>query len=707
MSNYPWLAEKKEQARMSKQQSVGTPSSPRAGLTENDFAFTGRGNPNDVAIVTRDGRTIHNGELMIGHGSGKVVTDATTSRELLSNPVISGRVADEKKGLSTGGYVDNAKKTVTNLKNIGRGTSTEGVSSPSTDVNLPSRDYSTNRSQQDLSLPNFSEGKDVSISNTTAMPERKETTTTTPITTGAQTTEAVPEKASSVIDADRLRLKGISAMENILETGVTSGTVAGQKQLSDLKSTQDVERQVMKQEAAQAGLSEDVAAGRLARLRGEHEGQLAETEAAIGIEQMGAQERAAQSLAQEGTIQANIDIARDVQGLNEKQFDEYVRQFDVGSDQWNKAFDENRKYNWAQFEESKFQFDVGSAQWEKAHQDQLDQWKASFDEQRRQFDTGSEQWLATFKEERRRYDADDDRWWASFDEQRHQFDVGSEQWLASFKEQGRQFDVGSEQWNKVHNLQVKEFQKGLELDKFSIEQWKDNVSYRDKAYLDTRSDAEARLEMERDVHEKNMDVVDLQIDAAKADEVSKRYWEGSERAFNYVSTHLDGYNEKTGELSWDAQNEMLKWAQTKYPGFQGSNYASADQYKAENPESYNSFLNWAKSEWKAAADGRLINPYDKMLYDVRTSEELGADAKNVIENVLTSPEALASIAGVEYNTDTGQIEIKTTLEEEGEQQVTYSTIKKKSKAVPDADKAEAVGPSNKSSARDRADYVPE
>ena len=144
----------------------------------------------------------------------------------------------------------------------------------------------------------------------------------------------------------------------------------------------------MKQEQAQAGVGSDQASGQLARLTGQQQGQLAETESAIGIEQLQAQERAAGTLAAEGKVQSDIDLARGAQGLNEKQFGEYVRQFEVGSDQWTKAFDENRDYKWQAFDEQKREFDVNSDQWAQAHEAQQDQWAKQFEEQRAQFDVG-------------------------------------------------------------------------------------------------------------------------------------------------------------------------------------------------------------------------------------------------------------------------------------------------------------------------------
>jgi hypothetical protein len=80
------------------------------------------------------------------------------------------------------------------------------------------------------------------------------------------------------------------------------------------------------------------------------------------------------------------------------------------------------------------------------------------------------------------------------------------------------------------------------MDKHTVDVWRDNVSFRDKAYLDGRKDIDLKQEMERDVHEKNMEVIDLQIDNTIANQESENYWRGSERIFNYVSTHLNGYN---------------------------------------------------------------------------------------------------------------------------------------------------------------------
>jgi hypothetical protein len=476
----------------------------------------------------------------------------------------------------------------------------------------------------------------------------------------------------------------------------------------------------MKQEIAQRGLTGSGAMGALARQRAEHEGQTADVTGQIAVEGMQAKERAAGTLAGEGLREKQFEegirqfsVGSDQwnksfeesrrqfevgseqwnesfseqrrqydKNFNEqrrqfqvgsaqwdKSFEEQIRQYDnnfneqrrqfsVGSDQWNESFNEQRRLNNRAFYEQQRQFDVGSEQWEKSHEAQLNQWQKSFDEQRRQFEVGSEQWDKSFKEERRRYDNEDKRWWTSFDEQRRQFEVGSEQWTKSFNEQQRQFDVGTDQWEQVQDLRVKDFQRQLDMDKHTVNVWKDNVSYRDKAYYDARKDVNLQQEMERDKHEKDMKLIDLQINNVESSQQAKNYWDGSERVYNYVSTHLDGFNEKTGEFSPDAEAEMFNWYKNKYPD--ATTFSSIDGFKnGAYKKPYEDFKKWAASEWKAATDNRLTNPYDKMLYDVNSSTELDDDAKKVIKDVLSSPDALASIAGVTYNKETGQVEVKT------------------------------------------------
>jgi hypothetical protein len=220
----------------------------------------------------------------------------------------------------------------------------------------------------------------------------------------------------------------------------------------------------------------------------------------------------------------------------------------------------------------------------------------------------------------------------------------------------RQFDVGSDQWTLAQSLREKEFARNLDMDKHSIDVWKDNINHRDRAYLDSRSDTEQRLEMERAVHEKNMEVTDLGIDAAENNAQSKKYWESSERMFNYATTHIDGFNEETGEFSWDAEQEMLKWFKDKYPGSPADKYETGADYKEGDPEFYKSFKQWAASEWKAATDGRLTNPYDKMAYDVDSSD-LDDASKKIIKDMLSSPEYLAGIAGIEWDKDKKEIKV--------------------------------------------------
>ncbi len=686
MSQYPWLKEKKMQAMMNKKKKSPGYMSPHAGANR-DILYTGNGNPKDVAETAPNGQPIHKGELKFNSpGNGDVITDAVSSRELMSNPVIAGRIGNQpgfrcggymsKKGYARGGFAEEPTMTRANEPIVG------GLPEP---VVALGEDAPTQARLQDIQR-----GTPVTDVKSTGV---------TPNITAPNTNTPAP----TTINADMLRKKGLSSIESILSKGSVPGNVAGQKQLSDLKSTQDVERQVLKQEQAQKGVGADQAGGQLARLTGSQQGQLTETEAGIGIEKLRAQERAAGTLASEGQVQSAIDISRSVQGLNEAQFGEFIRQFDTGTDQWNtafeerrrqfdvgseqwqnsfdeqrsqydknfqenvrqfdtgsdqwdQAFNENRDFKWQSFDEQKRQFEVGSEQWEKANQQQQDQWKSSFDEQRRQHGVGTQQWNKSFDEERRRYDNEDNRWWASFNEQRAQFETGAEQWQQSFDQQKHQFDTGSDQWNKVHDLQVKEFAQQVDMNKHTVDVWKNNVDHRDKAYLDSRSDSEQRLEMERAVHEKNMEVLDFQINASENNAISQKYWENSERMYNYAATHLDGYNEKTKEFNWDAEQEMFKWLKAKYPNSPADKYGTPADYKEGNPAMYKTFKQWAAGEWKAATDGRLTNPYDKMLYDVDSSD-LDSKAKKSIKKILTSPEALAGIAGIEYDSKTKTIKI--------------------------------------------------
>jgi hypothetical protein len=608
--NFPWLAERKHQAVRERKKKSSKRIPSHAGY-RSDIEFTGYGNPSDIAQITPSG-PIHKNELIFnGPGNGSVVADATATNELLSNPVIGGRGFKcggySKSGYQTGAYVDSGYQA---------GGVAPNIQAPNTNVPV------------------------------------------------APTIDRVGT------DPQKIREKGIRGIEDIYERGSIAGRAAGQKQLSDIKSRQDVEQQVLKQEIAQRGTDPTQAAGQLARLRGQQEGALAETQAQIGIEEMQARERAAGQLTAEGAIQADIEMAG-------KQFEEFVRQFEVGSDQWDDAFKERRRQfevgseqwnrsfenqrdiEWQRLEEQKHQFDVGSEQWERARMDQMDQWSQSFQEQRRQFDVGTHQWTQSFQEERRRYDTEDDRWWASFDEQRRQFGVGAEQWTQAFDLQQRQFSEGTAQWNRVQEMREREFQRGLDMDKHSIDVWKDNIAHRDRAYVDNLNTTQARLEMERAAHEKNMKVIDLQIDAAEDSEKSRRYWEGSEMMYNYATTHLDGFNEETGEFTADAEAQMFKWFKTKYPDSNMDQYESPKAYEEGQGDKgfYRRFKLWAASEWKAASDNRLTNPYDKMLYEANSSEYLDDEAKGIIKKFLTSKEGLAGIVGIYVEPETKKVVI--------------------------------------------------
>ena len=761
--NYPWLRDRKMQAKIAKGREQQVPGEAlHAGLNRNLLfginnpnsiaTFTGQGNPNSISMVTNDGSPIHKGELMFGGpGNGKVITDAISSRELMSNPVMANRIdgiypagmkcGGYKKGYQEGGYTNEPPPlTEEEMKRLGITKDTQV--SPVTNFN--NANTQTNYVSPKQNMPSV-------------------TPTTTPSNLSPdkyQSNIAAPNTNSQVsptIDSNLLRKQGLESIQKMLSEGSVAGRLASQKAISDLKNTQGVERQMLQQQLAQRGISGSEAGSQMARLGSAQAGQVEQATSQAVTEQEAAKERAAQMLAQEGKTQFDIELAKDVQGLNEAQFNEFIRQFEVGSDQWNKAFDERRKQfevgseqwnrtfeeqrrqfdvgsqqwnmsfdeqrrqfnvgsdqwnrtfeeqrrqfevgseqwqksfdeqrrqydqnfleqryqfdvgseqwnksfdeqralNWANHNEQIRQFNVGSEQWEKARKDQLDQWQQNFAEQRRQFNVGSDQWNKSFQLEREKFDAEDERWWSSFDEQRRQFDVGSQQWQKTFDEQKRQFDVGSDQWNKVHDLQVKQFAQQVDMDKHTVEVWKDNVAFRDRTYLDSLSMDKQRLEMERAVHEKNMKLYDFKIDATKSDVASQKYWAASERLFNYASTHIDGFDEKTGNFTPDAENEMFNWYKSKYPG-RFDDYNNVDHLRGF-PQAYSEFKNWAMTEWKAATDNRLTNPYDKMLYDVNSSS-LDQASKDILKKVLTSPEALAQIAGIVYDPETDTVQVKT------------------------------------------------
>ena len=122
--------------------------------------------------------------------------------------------------------------------------------------------------------------------------------------------------------------KGMGWVEEMMQGGSPAQKAAYQKYIDDMKATQATERMVGAQQAAQGRLGEQTAAARGLMMQRMHGINLAGMEAAGGIEQMQAQERAAEKLAALGLQGMNFQQAQEQFEFAKDQY-EYGKQLDT------------------------------------------------------------------------------------------------------------------------------------------------------------------------------------------------------------------------------------------------------------------------------------------------------------------------------------------------------------------------------------------
>jgi len=127
---------------------------------------------------------------------------------------------------------------------------------------------------------------------------------------------------------EKMLEKAMGELEQIMEGGSPAQIAAYQKYIDDLKATQATERMVGAQQAAQGRLGETTAAARGLMMQRMHGISLAGMEAAGGIEQMNAMERATEKLAALGLAGMGHELAQQQFELSKDKFD-YGKQLDT------------------------------------------------------------------------------------------------------------------------------------------------------------------------------------------------------------------------------------------------------------------------------------------------------------------------------------------------------------------------------------------
>lgn len=473
------------------------------------------------------------------------------------------------------------------------------------------------------------------------------------------TTTPAPAPVSGLGEAPDVQLPEKTEEEKALERsiGLLSGIASRQdptqraiaeNQLANLRAANTSEMDQARQNLAQAGVTGAEADARLAVLQQSHNAQEAQLAGQLASQ---AQERAQEAAVQLGQMEATqeqIDLAEAAQNLDEEQFKEYVRQFEVGSAQWEAAHNERIR-----------QFEVGSDQWNKAYNEKIrqfnvgsDQWNKAFNEKIRQFEVGSDQWMQAFDEKVRQFEVGSDQWEREYQERMHQFDVGSDQWQQLFDQRERQFNAGLDQWNQQFEENRRQFNVGSEQWNKSfnqqIEQWKATMDQKDRQWLDSLTLKQQQQALQRKIAEHNMGMDERKVSMIEDTHANNQYWDAAKRFSTYAQTHLDAVDAE-GNMTWEAKQAAFDYAKKKYPGF-APGMENTDQFEAENPDMYNRFLDWAKGEFGAAQDNRLTNPYDATIYAINSSS-LPQETKDLMNSIFTDPNLMAQVAGVKVNED--------------------------------------------------------
>ena len=128
-----------------------------------------------------------------------------------------------------------------------------------------------------------------------------------PATTPAETTPATePASPTGQSYMDR----AMARLMDIMDNGSPAQRAAAQKRIDELKASQAVSERVSGFEAAQSGVSPEVAAARKALGRSVSGAQLANTEAQLGIEEMQQRESAAREIAGLAPTVQNMELDR-------------------------------------------------------------------------------------------------------------------------------------------------------------------------------------------------------------------------------------------------------------------------------------------------------------------------------------------------------------------------------------------------------------
>jgi hypothetical protein len=179
---------------------------------------------------------------------------------------------------------------------------------------------------------------------------------------------------------------------------------------------------------------------------------------------------------------------------------------------------------------------------------------------------------------------------------------------------------------------------GLEVDKFntSVDQYNRQFQEDHTRWQASFDEAHNQFESQLTLSQQELDfkrwdagerlgIAKREIAIAEQSAESASYWDSAKQFSTFATTHIDA----TDAQIYDA---AATWYEAQYgqPPDKGSP----------------AYQEWAKNEYAAATDSRLINPLDNMLYQINSSS-MPQEAKDAMVSILTDPELIAARAGLE------------------------------------------------------------
>ena len=361
MAKFDWLKERKRQAQQEKLQSQSQvdytvqPVSSRFGWNNTGYGPDGINQPNRPAMQLQSGRgpvNLHEGEpyKQLPDGSVRVVSQKDLMR-------------DEQKGIAGGmqqGGIISPRRTpaarqsfqaqpgvpkpiipntqpvnITQPKQTAPVNITQPITPQTQGINItgaPQTKDPFHQSPGDLTDVNITQPEKTGLAGRLPLTA----TDVAPETVIGKIPGTEPEVPTPVTEEamdkdnfyENMFKKGMGWVEQMMEGGSPAQKAAYQKYIDDLKATQATERMVGAQQAAQGRLGEQTAAARGLMMQRMHGINLAGMEAAGGIEQMQAQERAAEKLSQLGLQGMNFQQSQEQFEFAKDQFD-YGKQLDT------------------------------------------------------------------------------------------------------------------------------------------------------------------------------------------------------------------------------------------------------------------------------------------------------------------------------------------------------------------------------------------